>query len=252
MKRICLCTLAFLLITIPAIADDIVLGTDPWPPFTDEAGDSPGYMVEAAKQIFTKNGHTLVYKVMPWARAVNITRAGKMNGIIGAAVGDAEDFVFPEKDLGMLENYMFVRKDSNWKYEGVDSLKNVKVGVILDYDYGKTFMDYMNANKESGKIDIIAGDDPLKKNIMKLKAKRIDVVIEAKPVFDHTVKSMGIADLFKPAGTIGEADPVYIAFSPNHPKSKEYAKMLSSGIEELRQSGELAKILAKYGQADWK
>ncbi|MCP4722513.1 MAG: amino acid ABC transporter substrate-binding protein, partial [Desulfobacteraceae bacterium] len=104
----------------------------------------------------------------------------------------------------------------------------------------------------SAKIDILGGDDPLKKNILKLKAKRIDVLIEAKAVFDHTVKAMGMADLFRPAGSDGEADPVYIAFSPKHPKSKEYAKMLSDGIEELRQSGELAKILAKYGQADWK
>lgn len=252
MKNFFTCVLAVFLFTGIAVADEIILGSDPWPPFTDEAGDNPGYMVEVAEKIFTQKGHTVVYKVMAWSRAVKITRAGKMNGIIGAAVGDAEDFVFPENELGKLENYMFVLKNSTWTFENIDSLKTVKIGVILDYDYGATFMEYMKANQGSGKIDIMGGDDPLKKNILKLKAKRIDVLIEAKPVFEYTVEAMGMADLFKSAGSDGEADPIYVAFSPKHPKSKEYAKILSDGIEQMRQSGELATILAKYGQSDWK
>ena len=208
MKHLLTCVLAVFLFTGIAFADEIVLGTDVWPPFTDEAGDNPGYMVEVAQKIFSQNGHTLVYKTMAWSRAVQITRKGQMDGIVGAAVGDAEDFVFPEEELGKLENYYFVRKDSTWKYENIDSLKSVKVGVILDYDYGTKFMEYMKSNKGTGKIDILGGDDPLKKNILKLKAKRIDVLIEVKPVFDHTVKKMGMADLFKAAGSDGEADPI--------------------------------------------
>lgn len=252
MKHLLSCVFAVFLFAGVAVADEISLVTDVWPPFTDEAGENPGYMVEVAQKIFTKNGHTITYETMAWSRAVKITRAGKKDAIVGAAVGDAEDFVFHEEALGQLENYFFVRKDSDWKYENIDSLKTVKVGVILDYDYGAAFMEYMNANKGSGKIDIMGGDDPLKKNILKLKAKRIDTMIEVKPVFDHTVKEMGVADLFKSAGSDGEADPVYIAFSPKNPKSKEYAKILSDGIKEMRQSGELATILAKYGQKDWK
>ncbi|SFV56538.1 ABC transporter, periplasmic domain [hydrothermal vent metagenome] len=55
---------------------------------------------------------------------------------------------------------------------------------------------------------------------------------------------------FKIAGST-YADNVYLAFSPNNPHSKEYAKILSEGINTLRKSGELDKILAKYGLHDW-
>jgi polar amino acid transport system substrate-binding protein len=43
-----------------------------------------------------------------------------------------------------------------------------------------------------------------------------------------------------------------MAFSPKNPKSKEYAKLLSAGIEQMRLSGELSKILAKYQLTDWR
>lgn len=233
-------------------ADDIVLGADIWPPFNCEPGSkNPGYMVEIARKIFEQKGHKIIYKEIPWSRAINICRKGKINGIIGAAKGEAEGFVFPKEPLGKLENFAFVLKDSNWKYDGIDSLKKVKLGLIIDYDYGEKMNKYLEDNKDSKLIEKVGGTDPLRKNILKLKAKRIDAVIEAKPVFEYTVNKMGVSDLFKSAGSDGEPDPIYIAFSPNNPKSKEYAKILSDGIVEMRKSGELAKILAKYGQKDW-
>ena len=44
----------------------------------------------------------------------------------------------------------------------------------------------------------------------------------------------------------------YIGFSPENPKSEEYARILDQGMRELRASGELEKILQKYGMSDWK
>lgn len=236
-----------------AQADEIVLGADVWPPFIGKPGsDMPGYMLEVAEKVFAAKGHKIVFKEMPWSRAVKICRKGSIAGIAGAAVGDAEDFVFPEEPLGELENYAFVLADSSWKYDGAESLKKVKIGLIQDYDYGTEVNEYVKVNKDPKMVQFVTGNDPLEMNIKKLKAKRIDVVIECKPVFEYVSKDMGLADKFKSAGSDGEADPVYIAFSPANPKSKEYAKILSDGTAEMRKSGELAKILTKYGQKDWK
>ncbi|MNT92496.1 hypothetical protein D3C72_2337940 [compost metagenome] len=47
-------------------------------------------------------------------------------------------------------------------------------------------------------------------------------------------------------------DPfLYVSFSPANPKSPQYAALITKGISELRQSGELKKILDKYGVLDW-
>jgi len=234
-------------------ADDIVLAADVWPPFINKPGaEQAGYMVEVAQKVFAKKGHKIVFKEQPWSRAVNLCRKGDIPGIVGAAVGDAPDFVFPKEELGILDNYMFTLKDSTWTYKGGDSFKSVKLGLIQDYEYGEETMKYIKANKGSKMIQFVSGNDPLAKNIKKLAAKRVDVVIEVKPVFDSIASELGLADKFKAAGSDGNPSPIYICFSPANPKSKEYAKILSDGVIEMRKSGELAKILSAYGQKDWK
>jgi len=35
-------------------------------------------------------------------------------------------------------------------------------------------------------------------------------------------------------------------------KSKKHAKLITAGIEQMRASGELNRILAKYALTDWK
>jgi len=40
---------------------------------------------------------------------------------------------------------------------------------------------------------------------------------------------------------------VYIAFSPTHKNSLNYAKFLSKGMIELKASGKLESILLRYG-----
>ena len=49
-----------------------------------------------------------------------------------------------------------------------------------------------------------------------------------------------------------EKAKIYLAFSPKNPKSKSYARLISKGIIEMRASGDLQKILDKYGMRDWK
>lgn len=246
--------IALLLATsLPICADEIVLGADIWPPFNGEPGsDSPGYMVEIAQKVFESKGHTITYKEIPWTRAIISCREGDIQGIIGAAVGDAEDFVFPSEYLGLSANNAFTLKESTFKYDNANSLSGVKVGFIQDYAYGDDLNNFIEANKNSKLIKFMVGNDALKKNIKKLQVHRLDVVIETKSVFEYTANEMGLSDIFKSVGVDGSPDALYIAFSPKNPKSKEYAKILSDGVVELRNNGELEKILKKYGQKDWK
>ena len=49
------------------------------------------------------------------------------------------------------------------------------------------------------------------------------------------------------AGPASDITPLYIAFSPNNPKSGEYAKALSEGMTRLRKSGKTEAIMQQYG-----
>jgi polar amino acid transport system substrate-binding protein len=231
-------------------ADTLIFSADIWCPVNcDPAGSEPGIMVETAQKVFSDAGHTVKYTILPWARAVVMCREGKINGVIGAFAGDAPDFVFPENELLMVSgNTLFTAKNSKWIYKNMNSMEDIKLGAIIGYDYGPRVNNYMQKGKN---VQLLGGKNPLERNIQKLLLGRIDAVIEAEPVFRYSAKKMGLADQFRTAGQIDEPQKCYIAFSPNIPKSKEYSKILSDGVDMLRQSGELEKILNKYGLHDW-
>ena len=98
-------------------------------------------------------------------------------------------------------------------------------------------------------------DNALELNMRKLKAGRIGAFIEDVAVFSAKAKELGMDSDFEQAGLLVEDEAsqwVFMAFSPAGAKSKEWARILSDGIREMRANGELQKILAKYGVQDWK
>ncbi len=236
-----------------AQAETIVLVADEWCPYNCEPGsDKPGFIVEVAQKVFGGAGRQVQYEIIPWSRAVDKTREGEFTAAIGATTEDAEGFVFPKEEFGQVADHYFKRKGYPWTYNGIDSLKEVHLGYIADYDYGEDVNAYIEANQGTDKVQAQGGESPLETNIKKLLAERIDVLIEDKNVAMYMAKQMGVADQVEHAGSDKEFDPIYLAFSPANPKSQEYADMLDKAVQDMRASGELAKILDKYGLKDWK
>jgi len=239
----------------PAWADTLVIVGDRWCPFNCEAGqDHPGYLVEVAQRSLAKAGHTVEYQIVPWTRAVQESRRGAFAGIIGAAVDDAPDFIFPQEEQGIVSDGVFVLKEKNWTYTDTKSLAGIVIGVVKGYSYNA---DELNAyiEKYSGdpdKVRVTTGDEAATTNVRNLALARLDAVVESPEVFWYAAAQLHLQDKFKSAGTVGAPKKVFIAFSPANPKSKEYAKALVDGVNALRKSGELKVILAKYGIEDWK
>ncbi len=240
----------------PVKADTISIRGDIWCPYncapTDPKG--PGFMIEAGRIIFERAGHQIDYQLLNWARSLKMVREGRYNAVVGAGEGDAPDFIFPELALGYARNGFFTRKGHRWQFQGIDSLKSVTVGIINDYSYGPEFNAYLQAEPHSEQVQVVSGDNALELNIRKLLAGRIEVIIENQYVFLHRIRLLGLSDKVRFAGhdgTRGPVNHVYIAFSPALESSREYARILSQGIRRLRQSGELDRILAKYGLTDW-
>ncbi len=236
------------------LADTIVIAADNWCPVNCEPGSSnPGFMVEIARSVFSKAGHRVVYKRLPWSRTLLLVRHGKINGAIGPYVEDAPDFIFPENEQGMISFQVFVTKDSTWKYNGVSSFEDILLGTIRDYSYLDEVDTYVKKNKiNNAKIFSAYGDEPLKQNIKLLLRGNVDALIETDMVFWHTANQMGIQNEVKSAGVAVKPAKAFIAFSPARPESRKLAKILSLGMDELRKTGELETIMNKYGLHDWK
>ena len=245
---------------VPAIAEDekvIVIAADEWSPYNGaEDGEKPGYGVEIARKVFGDAGYTVVYKVMSWDGAIEVTRAGELDAVIGASQDEVPDFVFPEQEFGISLMGFFVRADSKWTFEGFDSLKGRSLALIADYSYSEELDEYLGKHTDAIVLHVASGEDALGANIGMLKNGSVDIVVEDVNVFAEKTLAMGVRDAFHLAGEVPGGDSaVYVAFSPASPKAERsavLARMFDEGVKKLRESGELRTILEKYGLEDWK
>lgn len=254
MKQIVFTCLLLLIPALNVIAAEITLVADEWPPFNGSPGSEyEGYMVDVAREVFAKKGITVKYRVLPWNRSLRGTEIGKYNGAIGASKTDAEGFIFPEEELARNRLAFYVKKGSQWKFNGLKSIKTISLGVIDGYDYRIWLNRYIEQNRQNpAKVQVLVGDSPLAQNLKKLLAGRIDVVVDTDAAIRSAAKHLNVLEQIEVAGYGDEPAFCYIAFSPVLDNSSHYAKILSDGIVEMRKSGRLIEILDKYGLHDWK
>lgn len=246
--------LLFLSFSISAQQDTrITIAADYWCPFNCQPDSShPGYMIEIAQRIFAEHDIAVDYQIIPWSRALERCRSGNITAVVGGYKSDAPDFIYPAIAQGLIGFSFFSLVNTQWSYQGLDSLMNKRLAIAYDYAYSAELGRYIKEHQaDRNKIFIAYGDQPLKKNMQLLEHSRVDIIIETEPVFWYSSKKMHKQQLFRQAGSLQIAQPAYIAFSPAIVDSTRYANILSQGMENLRASGELADILAKYGLTDW-
>ncbi len=248
LKRLAIVSLALAAASIQA--DEITIVADLWEPYNGlPHADKPGYGIEISRRIFEAAGHSINYSLMPWKRALVATQRGQFNAVIGAYKEDAPGFVFPEEKFGVSRIGFFATRNSQWRYDGLSSLLPLKVGLINAYSYGPELDTFFKKNKQITRY--AHGIDPLADNIEALLQGKLDILCEDPNVLYRKSAEMKLrADIIM-VGEHSQKSDIYVAFSPSHPKSKYYAKLFSAGIKNLKRSGELQKILAKYDIEYW-
>ncbi len=228
----------------------ITIAGDEWCPINcSQDATNPGYMIEVAQEAFGLTGYHVEYIEMPWMRAVNLARNGEIDAIVGAFEDDAPDFVFPtEPILFIRPSTLFARQGLAWQFTGIDSLREVTLGVIGGYDYGarlNAFIDTSIAASDSRVIQIY-GDNATSRNIELLRKQRADLIVETDVVFWHIVRSSGDESRFKEVAQLTEPEGCHIAFSPTSERSKQLAIQLDSGIKQLKKNNRLTELAGKY------
>lgn len=241
--------IVFLFVQSTVFAGDkvLTLKSDPWCPFNCEDKDKDlGFVVDMTKSILEKKGYKINYKNINYARAIQETRNGETDGIVGCAKEDAPDFVFPEEAQAETSFEYFTLKDSTFKYGGLASLKGKKIGVINSYTYDPETNDEIQ--KKNPSFVIVSGDEGLAQLLKMLDAKRIDALVESGDVLNSYLQKNIIGmKKYKVAGIPKQVpQKIYVCFSPKIKNAKELAHDISEGTKALKKSGEYAKLLKKY------
>jgi len=232
-----------------AHADVWTIRADAWCPYNCAPNSAqPGYMIEIIQAAAKAGGHTVDYATMPWSRALVEARDGRISGVVGMSGGERIDLLITDK-LGVDSNCFFVNTGDPLKFTGpADFSKLQSVGVIQGYVYPGAFAQWQKAN--AGKVQSVAGDNALELNIKKLVGKRIQTFIENETVVSYARKTIPALKDVVSAGCLAPSD-LFAGFSARIPQSAEIVKAINAKTAEMKKSGELKKLLDRYGAMAW-
>ncbi len=232
--------------------ETITVRADTWMPYNgDPASDRPGYCIELIKAIFEPAGIKIDYQVIPWTQALAEVQANKIDAIIGTSPSECTTCLFPWEAAGPNQNSYYIKKGNPWIFNGLNSLRNKHLGVIEGYFYDDGPLDKYITDIGAPQVQKSAGDNALEHNLKELEAGRLDVIVENDLVIREALRSLGLApDSVVPVGQ-AKTQNIFLGFAPGKDRSKTYLNLWDRGIKNLRASGKLKEILARYNVPDW-
>ncbi len=231
----------------------VTVRSDIFCPFVCEAeSDKPGYVIELTRAAFAHHGYHVDYQVIPYARAIEATRHGAFDAVAAVAVEDTPGFIFSDV-VGLSPTVLATRKGSGFVWRGPESLEPLRLGAVIGIEsWGSEVSGYIAANRDNpDRVDFSGGDEPYTMNVRKLLAGRVDVIADSGPVLTYRLMRMGVADKVETHPVPNEVQPLMMGFSPANARSETLVRLFNDGLAQARTSGELTRILARYGLADW-
>ena len=126
-----------------------------------------------------------------------------------------------------------------------------KVAVVSGYSYAGGLGEWVSDPKNKSHVEIARGDSPVEASLQNLARGRLDGVIDNESVLRMVSQNLGLADKVRLAGCSGN-DEVYVAFSAVVSGAPAMVQQWDNALADMRRSGKLMPVLAKYGQKDWK
>ena len=125
------------------------------------------------------------------------------------------------------------------------SLKGLRVGAIISYDYGDEFQ-----KAEENKVIEVIRVVRLKQLFQMLLIGRIDIIISKELVADYTLQTEFSNEeaLKLDSKPENDAPPSYdyLLFSKNKPSAEYYLNALNNGLKKLHTNGKYSQFLDNY------
>lgn len=240
---------AFAAASTPDKGEELVIAAPAfWCPFSCTAGATPeGFTLDILRAIFEPRGVRIRLINENYARALEDVRQGRYGATPSTFKEEAPGFVFPELPISRNQYCFYTAAGHAWRYTGVRSLGRQRVGIVKGYSYGPQLDQAIAQNEAS--FDISGGEDVTYRMARKVLMNRLDSFVEDESLVQYT---MAIHPELK-LRNAGCAPPrlAYLALSPAMPKSAAYAHAFDEGMQRLRASGQLERIMATYGLHDW-
>jgi polar amino acid transport system substrate-binding protein len=219
----------------------LTAAADPWPPYIDDTVDGGGVSVELADAAFRTQGYTVTNRIVPWARAMEEVKHGRVDLILDAwwTQERSNDYMFSRPYLDGPLKFIKKRTDK-FTFNNHTSLRNKSLALVRDYGYG----DALLSSKEYRPVevtDFILG-------IRMLEAGRVDLAIENELVARTRLAKESPSSLEKLAFVEPAISNNYVYVMSGY-KNPQHAKIIAAfnqGLMEITANGTFEKIVKKH------
>lgn len=221
-------------------------------PGEDRLADPPGFAIEILQHAFGSGPNDINYHFLPWKRSLHEVSKSKLDAVILLTQQEAPELIYPSIEQGRSQGCFYSLGANPWRYTGVESLAHVQLTLISGYVFGEPLNSYLQSAGENPKVDYISGKQALLRVLQMIALGRTQATAEDSMVATYQLQRSGLQQSISNAGCYAGHLDFYVGFAPGKPESAARAKHLAQTVIELRRTGQLAKILARYGLGDWR
>ena len=239
----------------------ITICYDHWAPstiFPSENNKKRGFVIEMMTDIYTKAGYYITFHEYPYSRCLSEVSKGTCDIIAEAnpdtkeaAPGIPINLLFPKTATFKYRYAFFIHKDKTWKYNGIDSLRNMRIGNIPGYDYSPistVFENYLIKNKSNSALVYYAYGNNGAAQIFDLIAKkRVDLFSESFLIGANIINHKSLKDKIKIAGFFKTPLILKPGFSSKNRDVNKLMDIWDKGRTEIEAQNKINSYLKKYG-----
>lgn len=198
-----------------------------------------GYSWDILRESFHASGYTIQLNITSWARAMKLYKAGKEDILF--PTGDNKErrktFDYSQNSVNQANFVVYTPINSKIEWNGLSSLKGLKIGVKRDFNYGEKWREAKGIKK----YDV----NEILQGFKMLDTKRLDGFLGYEYNWDYALKQAKVKTKYKKLPSFDHTSEYLVALKSN-PRAKEILKAYDEGFEKLKKSGRLQKIKEKW------
>ena len=226
------------------VLEPLVAASDPWPPYVDEKHPMGGVSVQIADAAFRTQGYTVSNRLMPWARALEETKHGRIDLILDAwwSQERSEHFMFSRPYINGPVKFL-KRKGDPFKYSDLSSLKGKSIALVNNYAYGDAFLSSKHYERA------------LVTNFLQaaymLSLGRVDLTLENELVARSRLatEAPDVLDKLEFAEQPLADNYIYLMASYKHPRHLKIIGAFNKGLAIIIENGTYRRIMQENGLA---
>ena len=237
-------SLVMFCLALPVKAKTITLSAIDYPPHYGQSLVHNGPIIELIVSIYQYQGYEVEIVFLPWGRALEWTKQGKVDGIVGIWHNqEREKFLYYSAPIYPNEMVFYKRKGQSIEFNDYKGLKeqNLVLGSTRGYAQVKGI-------EESGiKISYVNNDI---QNFNLLAKSRIDLIVVDKDYAKYILTTPELevaASAIEPIPKILESRYQFLAISKNTTQAMKKLEGFNSGLKAFKQNGQFEAILSKHG-----